>query len=160
MGRKYFKDEQVHAIEFAIMEQLDKASSAMIEYMNSDMTIPMDTHNMKDGLGVAIYNNGRLGGLAFSKRATESRADEPRKLGQIKGKHYGLTWGRDLIQELLDEGSTKYSEGIWIVLLSAMPYDIFQDSEGINKGWFSISLGDKFKELVFEIMREFGNEDK
>lgn len=160
MGRKYFKDEQVHAIEFAIMEQLDKASSAMIEYMNSDMTIPIDTHNMKDGLGVAIYNNGRLGGLAFSKRATESRADEPRKLGQIKGEHYGLTWGRDLIQELLDEGSTKYNEGIWIVLLSAMPYDIFQDSEGINKGWFSISLGDKFKELVFEIMREFGNEDK
>lgn len=160
MGRKYFKDEQVHAIEFAIMKQLDKASKAMIEYMNSDMTIPIDTHNMKDGLGVAIYNNGRLGGLAFSKRATESRADKPRKLGQIKGEYYGLTWGRDLIQELLDEGSTKYNEGIWIVLLSAMPYDIFQDSEGINMGWFSISLGDKFKELVFEIMREFGNEDK
>lgn len=160
MGKTYFKDEDIHAIEFAVMRQLDKASDAMIDYMDSDVRIPVDTHNMKDGLGVAIYNNSRLKGLAFSKKATSPQAQQPRKLGDIRGKVYGETWGRNLIQELLDEGATKYNNGIWIVLLSAMPYDIFQDEGGVNKGWFSVELGNRFKDLVFEVMNQFGHENK
>lgn len=160
MGKRYIKDEDVLAIENAIMRQLDKASIAMIEYMDSDVRIPVDTHNMKDGLGVAIYNNGRLGGLAFSKRATSPQASEPRKLGTIRGRNYGVVFGRNLIQDLLDEGAQKYNNGIWIVLLSAMPYDIFQDGGGVNEGWFSVALGNTFKSLVFEVMSLFGNENK
>lgn len=153
----YINPKKVQAI---VARRLRAVTDAMIAYMEDDMTIiPVDTHNLKDALGVAVYSDGRLMYMGTSSRAVMPEATRPRENVNVAGREYGDLSGRIEIDKLLYEGVAKYNDGLWIVLLSAMPYDEIQDSGGVNEGWFSIELSGKFKEIVEKVMDLYGKEE-
>lgn len=151
MAKSYINKEKV---DDAVIKHLKHVTDAMIKYMEDDVTIiPVDTHNLKDALGVAVYNNGLLQYLGTSSRAVTPKATEPRENVTVLGRRYGTLLGSIEIGYLLQDGVVKYGTGLWIVLLSAMPYDVVQDSAGVNEGWFTMELGGQFKKIINEVMR-------
>lgn len=135
-----------------VLNAMKEIASAMIKYMESDTVIPIDTHNLKDALGIGIYMNGTLSEFYMPSKAVVPRMD----IGTIGGVTYGALWGKDAIAELIALGMTKYANGCNLVLFSAMPYDFIQDISGVNKGWFTQHLSSEFTELVDEILLKFG----
>lgn len=150
----YIDEDKVNRL---VAKYLKNVTDAMIKYMEDDVTIiPVDTHNLKDALGVAVYSNGRLMYLGTSSRAVTPQATEARKNVWVDDRNFGTLSGRVEISSLLQDGVEKYSQGLWIVLLSAMPYDEYQDSQGVNEGWFSIELGSKFRAITEQVMELYG----
>ena len=131
----------------AVEAQMAKVALSMIDYMESSVTVPVDTHNLKDGLAIATYSNGALTGFYMNPKAKKPR----RNIG-LAGYEKGDVWGKIEIRKILSRGSAKYSNGLYIVLSSAMPYDVIQDSKGPNKGFFSIDLSNEF---IKQVMAEF-----
>lgn len=131
-----------------IINAMTEIADAMINYMEGSDIIPIDTHNLKDGMGVAVYHKGSLRKFAMNPRATVPRTDiglPPKPAGDVMGK--------DLIQDLMNNGMTKYGDGSNIVLYSAMPYGDILNAEGVHTGFFSIELVREFESLVDEIMK-------
>lgn len=130
-----------------ILNAMSEVADAMIDYMESDDVIPIDTHNLKDGLGVAVYHNGSLRKFAMNPRASLPRRDiglPPQPTGDV--------WGKNLIQDLMDAGAMRYGMGSHIVLYSAMPYGDILNAQGAHMGFFSIDLVRGFESVVDEIM--------
>lgn len=140
---------QIDSVRYddVLLGAMTMVADAMIDYMAGDAMIPIDTHNLKDGLGVAVYHHGVLRKFAMSPKAQEPRTNiglAPYPTGDV--------WGKNLIQELMDSGATKYSDGSCIVLYSAMPYGDIQNAEGVNEGFFDVDLVGEFKSIVDEVL--------
>lgn len=144
-------------IDEAMEQMLSKMAEAMIRYMDSDTVIPIDTHNLKDGLGVAVFIHGVLKAFKMNPRA-----EQPRKnIGKIRGKLYeGDIWGTNMIDKVMAEGVSKYGKGYFLVLYSSMPYDVIQDKSGVNQGWFSTHLSGEFLSIAEEIYKQFSGDNK
>lgn len=144
-------------IDVAMERMLSKMAEAMIRYMDSDTVIPVDTHNLKDGLGVAVFIHGVLKAFKMNPRA-----ERPRKnIGSIRGKLYeGDIWGTNMIDKVMAEGVSKYGKGYFLVLYSSMPYDVIQDESGVNRGWFSTHLSGEFLSIAEEIYKQFSGDNK
>lgn len=145
-----FKTEQ---IDKAMTQMLSDMADAMIRYMESDTRIPIDTHNLKDGLGVAVFINGVLTKFKMTPKAEKPR----RNIGTIRGETYpSELWGKDAIDKVMNDGIQKYGQGYKLVLYSSMPYDVIQDEREANRGWFSVELSNQFKDIVMEILNIYG----
>lgn len=130
----------------ALAEQiLFDTAEAVLAYINSSDIIPIDTHNLKDSTGVGVYRNGVLRQFTMSRRAERARIinDVP-------------IWGEDMIEQLLNTGMTKYSNGDYIVMMSTMPYAEDVDDSSKYKGFFTDLLTDEFIGILDEIIAKYG----
>ncbi len=143
---------------FMEMVMINVAES-MIAYMESSDVIPIDTHNLKDGIGLAVYQNGVLTRFYLNPKAKVPRTNiglPPVPDGDVWGKDM-VRHSMDYIQAALDDGLTKYSKGYTLVLYSTMPYDEIVDSKGNHAGFFTRELTSEFDSIVNEVMRKYGN---
>lgn len=101
--------------------------------------IPVDTSNLKDSTGVGVYKNGSLIKFMPPKQAIQMRDKK---------------WGSDELSEALELASTKFSTGVWICLMTTMPY---AEKVDLYSGYFSDRLSSKLpynvKMRVYEIKR-------
>ncbi len=74
---------------------------------------PIYTGNMRDATGVAVYYNGRMEDYKPFPIATKK---------QHVGNEITNIVGEEWFQKAVAEGSTKYTDGVWVVLFSAVPY--------------------------------------
>lgn len=101
-------------------------------YNQGDGNMPFYSGNLSDSTGLGIYIDGRLRAFAPPQRATH-----PQSMGWNYTNVYGI-WGHQELANALSEASTTYSNGLWVVLFSAMPYAI-KINEGTrywDKGYF------------------------
>lgn len=86
--------------------------------------IPVYTGNLKDATGVGVYVDGVMTAFMPTKTAVKKQA--------MKGRPY--IFGSEFLAESLHEASTTFSEGVWFVIFSAVPYAYKINAEGSPKG--------------------------
>ena len=79
---------------------------------NNDDTFPIWTSNLHDSTGLAVYDYG-----AITSFIPPQYAIEPPEYEDIQN-----IWGSQYLQDFINENAGKFSQGIWIVLFSAVPY--------------------------------------
>lgn len=102
---------------FAIMEGI---ANDIFEQVNNSSIIPVDTGNLKESTGIAIYQGSRLIRLVPNPK---SIAHVPRVNIGLPGFERGEFWGHDLLKKAIDHAKGKFSDGsYYLVIFSSMPY--------------------------------------
>ncbi len=86
---------------------------------------PVYTSNLHDATGVGVYSDGALAMFLPTKRAIKS---------QRSGNASGAFFGSALLEEAMTAATTQYSQNIWIVLFSAVPYAYMINTTGSKIG--------------------------
>jgi hypothetical protein len=95
--------------------------------------IPIDTANLKDSTGVAIYDEGRCEMYLPVKQATTLQRSgfHSRNEKNIDGNLY--------LSLAIQDAAIEFSKGTWIVLFSAVPYAFYIND---TRGFFNRALDD------------------
>lgn len=102
---------------FQIMEGI---ANDVFMQINSSNVIPVDTGNLKESTGIAVYNGSRLVKLFPNPK---SIAKVPRVNIGLPGYEKGAVWGYKLLEQAINHGKTKFSDGgYYLVIFSSMPY--------------------------------------
>jgi hypothetical protein len=110
--RKILK-KRVRGLEDRIVKVLTDLAKSVVMYVEGSGQIPVYTGNLADSTGVGVYRNGRLTSYAPTKRALEPQSYKEQTV-----------WGYEELDQALVMASTDFSNGIWIVLFSAVPYAV------------------------------------
>ena len=103
--------------EYALMA-MNKVARALSAYMESGAAIPVDTHNLKDSTGIALYSPG---GVLRTYIPTK-KASVPKKTTGLRGVSREPKWGVDELKRVIGQGASRYRSGYHLVIFSAMPY--------------------------------------
>lgn len=98
---------------------LDNAAQAVLDYIEEMTSLPQYTGNLHDATGVGIYVDGQLSSYVPTKIATRY---------QSSGFHYRNEYkidGNLYLQSALRDAAMDFSDGIWIVVFSAVPYAFY-----------------------------------
>ena len=113
----------------ALLKEIYKVAEDVMEYIDSQKVIPIYTGNLKDATGIGVYNECKLVKYVPSKIATRPQSSgfhfDEGDSGERKYTHLEI-WGHKYLSDALEAASKdEYSNGIWIVLFSAVPYAFF-----------------------------------
>ena len=95
-----------------------KVANALSSYIESGAAIPVDTHNLKDSTGIALYSPG---GVLRTYIPTK-KASAPKRTTGLRGVSTESKWGTYELARMIEYGSSKYNNGYYLVVFSAMPY--------------------------------------
>lgn len=90
--------------------------------------IPEYTANLHDATGCAVYADGAISAFIPTKRAQKQG-----KSGFGGVNHYGID-GSAFLQQAISEAGTRFGEGVWFVVFSAVPYSYYIDAQGSPLG--------------------------
>lgn len=107
------------------MLYIDNAYSPLVQKGGND-EYPVWTMNMRDSTGIGVYNDGTL-----TSYIPFQGAIKPQRSG-FRGNVRDI-WGTSYLQRALTD-SSKYNNGIWIVLFCAVPYAIDINNYGSKWG--------------------------
>ena len=97
---------------------MQKVANALSSYMESGAAIPIDTHNLKDSTGIALYSPG---GVLRTYIPTK-KASAPKRTTGLRGVSTEPKWGIDELKRVIEQGAARYKSGYHLVIFSAMPY--------------------------------------
>lgn len=117
---------------------------------NGTMQFPVDTANLHDATGVAVYTNGVCTAYIPTKRATKA---------QHSGFYgYQRVVGSDRVASAM-KNARRYNKGVWIVLYSTVPYALPINNFGSRLmrgvGYFD-KLGEDMLREIFIGLRPLG----
>ena len=100
-----------------VLKRMRRIAQYMVDYIDSNFAddsqqFPQLTSNLHDATGLAIYDNGRLESYIPTQRATEAQMSPSG----------GEEWGTQELANVIRQGVTMYSKGLWLVLFSASSY--------------------------------------
>ena len=127
-GVRAFIEKKVHIDVLQVMERI---ADRVVLDMES-IPIPVDTGNMQDGTGIALYHGDVLKKYIPAQMASVSNE--------------GL-WGTRQLESVISYGAMKFSNDYHLVLFSAMPYAGFNSGDGgeffkvITRDVISVSMG-------------------
>lgn len=121
----------VAEVEKEIVKALRGVTDEMIKYIENeaDVSIPIYTGNLHDATGVAVYVNGKTEYF----RVPVPKATRKQHTGPSMGNRRNID-GHLFLTKSITEGATVYTDGIWIVLYSAVPYASHIDTLGSKLG--------------------------
>lgn len=112
---------------------------------------PVDTANLHDATGVAVYGNGRTEYFLPTTKATKPQSHNGTK---------GL-YGSDLLKTAISSSATQYSNGVWVVLFSAVPYAYKINEQGSKigrgAGFFDVLMQYILTEAIRRVKQRFPN---
>lgn len=100
-----------------VIRRLRRIAERMADLIDSRFAddseqFPQFTGNLHDATGIAIYDEGRLESYLPTQRATgpqESPSGEDE-------------WGSEELTNVIRQGATRFSKGLWLVMFSASSY--------------------------------------
>ena len=107
----------------------------------NDDTFPKWTSNLHDSTGIAVYDYG-----AITSFIPPQYAIEPQEYEDIQN-----IWGSQYLKDFINENAGKFSQGIWIVLFSAVPYAGLINEVGSPWPWVR---GENFFGLLKEMFAD------
>lgn len=107
----------------------------------NDDTFPIWTSNLHDSTGIAVYDYG-----AITSFIPPQYAIEPQEYEDIQN-----IWGSQYLKDFINENAGKFSQGIWIVLFSAVPYAGLINEVGSPWPWVR---GENFFGLLKEMFAD------
>ena len=100
-----------------VLGAMQKIAVALEAYMIGDADIPVDTHNLKDSTGIALYSPGGV----LRTYIPNPKAKVPRVTrGRLVEKKE--RWGNIELRDAIAMGAQKYNNGYYLVIYSSMPY--------------------------------------
>ena len=108
---------------------------------NNDDTFPIWTSNLHDSTGIAVYDYGTITSFIPPQYAIE-----PQEYEDIQN-----IWGSQYLKDFINENAGKFSNGIWIVLFSAVPYAGLINEYGSPWPWVR---GENFFGLLKEMFAD------
>lgn len=106
---------------------------------NNDEQFPIWTSNLHDSTGLAVYDYGAITSFIPPQYAAVAQ-----KYGNIQD-----IWGSQYLKDFINENAGKFSQGIWIVLFSAVPY-----AGKVNEVGSPLLRGINFFGLLKEMMSD------
>ena len=92
--------------------------------------IPIYTGNLHDATGVGVYVDGMMATFMPTKVAIKKQAAG----ASVAGESSPYIFGSAFLAESLREASTTFSQGVWFVIFSAVPYAYKFNTEGSPMG--------------------------
>lgn len=133
-----------------ILGAMQKMAVALSAYMRGEAEIPVDTHNLKDSTGIALYSPGGV----LRTYIPNPKAEVPKTTRGL-GVYERPRFGYSELQHAIFTGARKYNNGYYLVIFSAMPYaGVVQNHNG-NR-YFDRILAASSTELA-QILRVYKN---
>lgn len=133
--------EYAKRIEQQILMVLDNVAKKVLEAIDGNSDMPWFTGNLLDSTGIGVYYHGSL------------RKYTPRKIANEPQYYEGEEniWGFKKLEEALMMGQTLYSQGIWIVIYTAVPYAFeLNEFDDNHLGFFDNYVLDELVETTFQ----------
>ena len=116
--RRRFGSTGIHRHESNyILGAMQKVAEVLMSYIKSDAEIPIDTHNLKDSTGIALYSPGG----ALRMYIPNPKAKVPRVTRGL-GVYKKARFGNIELRTMILMGASKYKDGYYLVVYSSMPY--------------------------------------
>lgn len=114
-----------------IIKSLRWVADEMLTYIENeaDLSIPIYTGNLHDATGVAVYVDGAINYMKIPAKKAIRRQSTGPNMGSRR-----YIDGHLFLQQSIIEGQTVFTNGIWIVLFSAVPYASYIDTVGSPLG--------------------------
>lgn len=109
---------------------LRDVAQKIVNSIDSITSIPNYTGNLRDSHGVGVYVNGSLSAYIPTKTATK-----PQRCGLNYHNVYNI-WGTEYLSQALQDATSTYSKGIWIVLFASVPYAYYVNENNAKAGFF------------------------
>lgn len=116
--------------------------SSMANYI-STADIPEYSGHLRDATGVALYVDGALNHFV----PTTSSSSRPQSSGFHYRNEYGIN-GVEYLKNTVNDATTDFADGIWIVLFAAVPYAFYINENHANAGFF-----DEIADTIVEDVR-------
>lgn len=139
-----------HEAKREVLTRLRRIATAMVAFIDSHFAddsneFPQYTANLHDATGVAIYDSGRLEQYLPTQRASTPQ-ESP--IGEEE-------WGSRELSNVVHQGVSTFSSGLWLVLYSASSYAERVEDLGSPKdrgrGFFTWL----WEQISIDIKREF-----
>lgn len=108
-----------HVVKAKLLAMLKSVAQTLVGVIDGNFVMPLgstqfpiDTDNLHDATGVGVYADGVIQYFMPTARAI---------VAQSYAGETGI-FGSPLLQSAISNGATKFSNGIWIVLFSSVPY--------------------------------------
>lgn len=128
VGLEQYAERVIKAKIVAMLKNVAQTLVGVIDgsFVMPDGTtqFPVDTANLHDATGVGVYADGAIQYFIPTAKATKAQSD-----GGVKG-----IFGSPLLQAAISNGVTQFSNGIWIVLFSTVPYAYKINTQGSKIG--------------------------
>lgn len=121
----------VEGLKKEIIKTLRYIADQMLTYIEdeADLSIPIFTGNLHDATGIAVYVDGSINYMRIPKKIATRRQSTGPSMGSRR-----YIDGHLFLQQSIIEGQTVFTNGIWIVLYSAVPYAAHIDTVGSPLG--------------------------
>lgn len=130
--------------EEAASKSLNEIDKSFVK-PRGNMDFPIDTGNMRDGTGLAVYSDGAMREYVLPQYATF-----PQQMDGIEGE----IWGTDLLEQAIVNSQADFSKNIWVVLFSTVPYAMLVDlymSPITDRGMYFFG---NFQEVLVKYIKE------
>lgn len=135
-----------NVLEPALLQTLKRVAQKVVTAIDTESYIPEYTSNLHDATGVAVYANGSVSSFIPTKRATkESKSG----LGNVN--RYEIN-GNEFLKNTITEASSTFAKGIWFVVISAVPYAYYIDTNGSPLGRGAGFFKKTYEDAVDEIL--------
>lgn len=134
-----------------LVAMLSSVAQKLVDYIENDARIPEYSSNLRDATGVGVYMNGALASYVPTKKATKKQ-----KSGFHYRNEYGID-GAEYLSQAISDAATSFSDGIWIVLFSAVPYAYFLNKPELVGNLQGKVEGNFFGEISDKMLSEIYN---
>ena len=111
-----------------LVAMLTAKAQQTVAYIDSGADIPEYLGHLHDATGIGVYADGVMKAFVPTKHAQNQG-----KSGFDGVNHYGID-GSAFLQQAISEASTRFANGIWFVIFSAVPYAFHINANGSPRG--------------------------
>lgn len=126
-----------------LVDMLHKVAEEIVAVIDDNGDIPIYTGNLHDATGVGVYVDGALSKYLPTKKATRKQSS-----GFNYTNWYGID-GYSFLQSAMEDASTEFNSGCWIVLFSAVPYAFHIEDQ---TSFFSLTVGEMVRSIILGLV--------
>lgn len=133
-----------------VLKRMRRVAQYMVDFIDSHFSddsrlYPQYTANLHDATGIAIYDDGKLECYLPTQRASKPQKSP---IGEEE-------WGSRELANVVKQGVTKFSKGLWLVLFSASSYAEQVEDLGSPRDRGRSFFTDLWDYMTIDIKKEF-----
>lgn len=113
-----------------LVAMLKDVAQKIANEIDTITSIPNYTGNLRDSHGVGVYMNGVLSSFVPTQTATRAQRSG------FHGRNETNIWGTEYVSQALQDATTDFSDGVWIVLFASVPYAFYINETHPKAGFF------------------------
>lgn len=133
-----------------VLKRMRRIARYMVDFIDRNFAddsqqYPQYTSNLHDATGVAIYDDGKLEHYIPTQRASKPQKSP---IGEDE-------WGAQELANVIRQGVTRFSKGLWLVMFSASSYSEHIEDMGSPRDRGRSFFTSLWEYLSIDIKKEF-----